>query len=91
MRELPLPISVRSISKMRDVAPAAAPARICAIPPAAYNSPMAIIRKCDACKRVIPGGDRTSVDTFSDYKHFELCNKCAAPILAVLKRYKLTA
>ena len=61
----------------------------CAIPAAAYNSIMAIIRKCDACKRVIRGTERTSVDTFGDYKHFELCNKCAIPILALLKRYKL--
>ena len=51
---------------------------------------MAIIRKCDACKKVIRGTERTSIDTFDDYTHFELCNKCAAPILAVLKRYKLT-
>jgi len=50
---------------------------------------MAIIRKCDACKKVIRGTERTSVDTFGDYKHFELCNKRAAPILAVLTRYKL--
>ncbi len=50
---------------------------------------MAIIRKCDACRRVIRGTERTSVDTFGDYKHFELCTKCAAPILAVLKRYRL--
>jgi hypothetical protein len=51
---------------------------------------MAIIHKCDACKRVIRGSERTSVETFADYKHVELCTKCAAPVLKILKKYKLT-
>ena len=51
---------------------------------------MAVIHKCDACKRAITG-DRTSVDTRGYRDRFEFCAKCAAPILAVLKRYKLAA
>ena len=50
---------------------------------------MAVIHKCDACKKSI-AGDRTIVDRANyQFDRFELCQKCAAPILAVLKKYKL--
>jgi hypothetical protein len=49
---------------------------------------MAVIHKCDVCKKPFT---RQSVDVqqFGPYLHFEFCIKCAAPILAVLKKYKL--
>ena len=50
---------------------------------------MATIHKCDACKKSI-AGDRTTVDTPTPFSRFEFCTKCAAPILTVLKKYKLT-
>jgi hypothetical protein len=49
---------------------------------------MAIIHKCDACKKPIKG-ERTTVDTRGYRDRFEFCEKCAAPILAILKKYKL--
>ena len=54
----------------------------------AYTLCMAIIHKCDACKKPI-SGDRTSVDTPTAYNRFEFCKKHGAPILKVLKQYKL--
>ena len=49
---------------------------------------MAIIHKCDACKKPIKG-ERMMVDTSPSYDRFEFCPQCAVPILAVLKKYKL--
>lgn len=50
---------------------------------------MAVVHKCDACKKAIVG-ERMTVDASSDFNRFEFCKKCAAPILAVLRKYKLT-
>ena len=49
---------------------------------------MAVIHKCDACKRAITG-ERTVVDVANYTDRFEFCTKCAAPIHAALKKYKL--
>ena len=49
---------------------------------------MSVIHKCDACKKQI-ARDRTVIDTANYSDRFELCSKCAAPILAILKKYKL--
>jgi len=47
-----------------------------------------LVEKCDACNKTIP--DRQSgVHVRDGYTNFEFCKKCAAPVLAVLKRYKL--
>ena len=51
---------------------------------------MSVIHKCDACKKPIVGA-RTTVNPATSYDHFEFCGKCAAPILATLKKYKLIA
>ena len=53
-----------------------------------YTSPMAVIHKCDTCKRAITA-DRSLVDVGNYAERFELCDTCAAPIRAILKKYKL--
>jgi hypothetical protein len=50
---------------------------------------MAIIRKCDGCNRVITRDEAVDVSVLEPYAHFELCKKCAAPIMAALKKLKL--
>ena len=50
--------------------------------------PMAVIHKYDSCKKAI-AADRTIIDVANHTDRFELCKKCAAPILTVLKKYKL--
>ena len=47
------------------------------------------VRKCDACKKTIPKG-KGGVEVYVRYAPFELCEKCAVPVLAVLKKYKIT-
>jgi hypothetical protein len=49
---------------------------------------MAVIHKCDACKKPITG-KRLTVDVPAPYNRFEFCERCANPILAFLKRHKL--
>jgi hypothetical protein len=49
---------------------------------------MAIIHKCDACKKSITG-ERTNVDVGNFAHRVELCGKCAAPIHTALKKMKL--
>jgi len=49
---------------------------------------MVVIHKCDVCKKPI-SGERTSVDTPTAYNRFEFRKKHGAPILKVLKQYKL--
>jgi hypothetical protein len=49
---------------------------------------MAVIHKYDSCKKAI-AADRTIIDVANHTDRFELCKKCAAPILTVLKKYKL--
>ncbi|MBI4088457.1 hypothetical protein HY418_03730 [Candidatus Kaiserbacteria bacterium] len=48
---------------------------------------MATVHKCDVCKKPISGAPLVVSRSFSD--RFEFCNKCAAPILKALKKYKL--
>ena len=75
---------MRSTSKIRDPTyPRTGRANV-----PAYNSEMAVIHKCDVCKKPI-SGERTSVDTPTAYNRFEFCKKHGAPILKVLKQYKL--
>ena len=49
---------------------------------------MSVIHKCDVCKKLIDR-ERTMVDTANYSNRFEFCSKCASPILAILKKYKL--
>jgi hypothetical protein len=51
---------------------------------------MAITHKCDVCKKPLTG-DRTEVGMPTAFTRFEFSAKCAAPILKVLKSYKLAA
>ena len=50
---------------------------------------MATVHTCDLCKKPI-AGERVIVDISNVFHHFEFCNKHGAPVLAVLKKYKLT-
>jgi hypothetical protein len=52
---------------------------------------MAIVHKCDACRKVIRGRDSVTVDIPDHRRLLEFCAACAAPIVAVLKKYKLIA
>jgi hypothetical protein len=49
---------------------------------------MAVIHKCDVCKKPITG-QSVDVQEFSPYRHFEFCKTHAAPIIKILKKYKL--
>ena len=55
-----------------------------------YNSRMATVHTCDVCKKPIDGA-RVVVDATGAFDRFELCKKHGAPILKILKTYKLTA
>lgn len=49
---------------------------------------MATIHKCDVCKKILTV-EYVSVATKHLFSRYEFCEKCAAPILAILKKYKL--
>jgi hypothetical protein len=51
---------------------------------------MAIVHKCDVCKKPI-SGERVIVDASGALDRFEFCKKHGTPFLAVLKKYKLIA
>jgi hypothetical protein len=61
---------------------------VCATSDAAYNYPMAIIHKCDVCKKPI-GSRPISVGRNGIFDSVEFCKTHAAPILKVLKKYKI--
>jgi len=48
-----------------------------------------LVYKCDACKKKISDA-RKSVSAGVGYHKHELCLKCGAPIVRILKKYKLT-
>ena len=50
---------------------------------------MATVHKCDVCKKPI-SGERVMVDASGAFDRFEFCKKHGAPILSILKKYKLT-
>ena len=50
---------------------------------------MAIVHKCDVCKKPITG-NRVIVDASGAFDRFELCKTHGAPVLKILKKYKLT-
>jgi hypothetical protein len=59
--------------------------------PTMVYSPAMLVYKCDACKKPISEakGDSALAISWGFARH-HLCTKCAAPIVRVLERYKLT-
>jgi hypothetical protein len=54
-------------------------------------SPYMLVYKCDACGKILPKRNDSSTLTVGlGFALNHLCAKCAAPIIRVLKGYKLT-
>ena len=47
-----------------------------------------LVYKCDACKKTISDDQKAVTAGVGHYRH-QLCLKCGAPIVRILKNYKL--
>ena len=89
-KRFPLPKSALSfpIFVMRNIQTIGA-----LVPPttAMVYSPHMLVYKCDACAKILPKrNDAATLAVGFGFALKHLCKQCAAPIVRILERYKLT-